>query len=1250
MSDESRPPKQDHDLPPDHPARRLAVDERARGAIVEAGAGSGKTTTLVQRVLGLLDDSEVPASSIAVITFTERAAAEVTERLVAAHAEVAATPGDRTGNRLTVTTLHGFAASLVRSFPVESGTPLQLEVLDEAEAEAERVERLGARLAEARTLGELGPILELADALGVGASRLLGDPRDRSPRPLEATWRWAVEHLDRVEDAGFEALELPDGVAAAHAILRTLPPGQVEAWARSASATDRLADRLLALAPALRRLTHEVPLPERPQSGMPVGATDVHAPGPPPSSSPVPSDQRGAFAALARLPDLAKSARLGQAGNWPSRSQLADVRERLREAEAIRRSALSSCQQALGQVLARLTATWAAQDAALRWRVGRVTFADLLLGARRLLRTSPAARAALRRRWQRLLIDEFQDTDPIQLELACLLASTLEPAELAARLDVGTGPEAVPLPVPVEAGRLFVVGDPLQSIYRFRRADPELFVRAATRLAEPAGALPRLRLHANFRTVPEVLAWVDRFIDHLASELPDLAPGRSRDGTEEVHGGPSAPAPLQPTRRAPDPAPADEGPSRLVGVVAEGVEETFATAAEAAEAQAEALGRVVTSIRQHPDRWLVEERSPTGGVRWRPARLGDVALLVPSRTHLGAFLDVLDELAVPSRTGGGIPLGALPVFRTLCAVVHALADPSDRLATAEALQCGPWRVPTPLLGASLDVLDELADPGWPAETSTARGRALPAGDAEAERALADLATLRREIVGLDARRALDVAAARFGLPGPEQAPTELRLVWAWAERLAGEARGLRDLSDLLREVAAQEVRTPEDPLAEAAEAVAVLTIHAAKGLEFPIVVVAGLDTANRSSHEAVLADPVTRRPLARPIPGPIDTKDLDCRFADAAAIELGAERAERGRLAYVACTRARDHLVLLLHRKQPPKPGGAARSVAELMAETCRDDPQQWQTLEQALAGRAASGPGIRTGEADEPQRPETSGQRTADPASPGSTPDGPPEDWPWAWAVERERSSSDPAARRGPLPFARASQLDEDPGAQALAEPPGPSEELALALGRADARRLGIAVHHVLEQSLGPISGAPPVLVANAAARAGVDPAVIQALVDAASTSDAVGRARRARRSWRELPVSVVIDGHRLEARLDLAWEVLGEDEASADPDGGTGTALELADYKTTTAPLDRGGEEQPAQLVERYRLQLGAYAEALERASGRPVRRAWVVRCHPDGVAEGCLEGDALSAARADATARVRAVTKPLLPADQD
>jgi len=1215
-------------LPPDHDARRRAIEERSRSQIVQAGAGSGKTTTLVRRVLGLLADGEVSPSQIAVITFTERAAAEVTARLVAEGADV--TPGGDQDDGVTVTTLHGFAAGLVGTFPIESGAPLRLEVLDEAAAETERVQQLARRLSDPGALDRLGVIFEAADALGTGARQLLSDPRARSPKQLEATWRWATEHLDRIEDGELEPIERPDALSGAKAVLAALPPEEVADWAAMVGSPDSLVEWLLGLLPYLRRLAEDLASSQVIDTA-PHGSPD--------------EAERAAIAALAGLPSLAKGTRLGRVSTWPSRELLDHVRAQVRAAEQLRRSTLSAYAQALGQELASLVAAWAAEEETLRWRSGRLMFADLLVGARRLLRSCPSARAELRRRWQRILIDEFQDTDPIQLELACLLASSLEPAELARRLDPRSG--SIPESLPVDRGRLFLVGDPLQSIYRFRRADPELFARATSQLSEDDGPLAELRLQASFRTVPEVLSWIDDLVEHLGKTIPGLAPSAVLGDDGAPANARSVTAPLLPTRRGPRADLDGPGRSRLVGVIAQGVQETRASVAEAAAAQAEALGRIVSSIRNEPGRWLVEEKGPDGGARWRPARLGDVALLIPSRTHLARFLDALDALEIPYRTGGGIPLGSLAAFRALSAVVHALVDPSDRLSTAEALRLGPWKLPTAELGACLEVLREMSQQPTPAGD----GEEVPGGTSDALSAAArGLSRLRAEVATLDARRALDIAGASFGFPALEEAPLELRLVWTWAERLAAQGRGLRALSELLRETTAQAVRSPEDPFAEAPDALSVLTVHAAKGLEFPIVVVAGFDGPDHHSGEAVLIDPEQRRLVARPVPGPIATKDHVGPWSAARAAEQAQERAERARLAYVACTRARDHLVLLLHRKQA-SPNASSRSVAELMAEVCLAHPEHMRSLDEPVEPPTEDP--LATDDPLATEDPLAKASRIVvggvgdDDQSERSA--GPGQDWPWGWVRYRGRATRDqtrPVERRGPLPVAAASHLDSGPEPAASTGQGHPPD-------RAHARRLGTAVHWVLEHGLGMPSPPWPALVSNAAARSGVDPHLIERLIEAALASEPVRLACQAERMWRELTLGAVVHDRRLEARVDLVWETAParrDDLLGEEPSVG---ALELADYKTSQSPLGPLATVAPSErtqaLIDPYRLQLGAYAEALALVTGRAVLRAWIVRCHPDGVAQAALEGDELLQARRDALGAVAALTTQIASAEE-
>jgi ATP-dependent helicase/nuclease subunit A len=128
-----------------------------------------------------------------------------------------------------------------------------------------------------------------------------------------------------------------------------------------------------------------------------------------------------------------------------------------------------------------------------RRATGRLEFHDLLVRAVRLIEADAGVRRTLTDRWRVVLVDEFQDTDPLQLRLATLLALA-DPEVVPASWDTSV----------CAPGRLFFVGDPKQSIYRFRRADIALYDRAKDTF--PSG---QVQLTRNFRTVPEVIAWIN---------------------------------------------------------------------------------------------------------------------------------------------------------------------------------------------------------------------------------------------------------------------------------------------------------------------------------------------------------------------------------------------------------------------------------------------------------------------------------------------------------------------------------------------------------------------------------------------------------------------------------------------------------------------------------------------------------------------------------------------------------------------
>jgi ATP-dependent exoDNAse (exonuclease V) beta subunit len=245
--------------------------------------------------------------------------------------------------------------------------------------------------------------------------------------------------------------------------------------------------------------------------------------------------------------------------------------------------------------------------AAERKRGGRADFDDLLFWARDLLRDSPAARRYFRRRFRAVLIDEFQDTDPVQAELALLLTSDDEPGEDWHSLRPGPG-------------RMTVVGDPKQSIYRFRRADIAIYDHVKTHSLAGGGE----RISTNFRSNPALLAALNAAFDQILEAEPGVQSGNVA---------------LQ--------APQDAAPARRVPIVlAEGSLEDDADGVRSEEARV--IAGLLHSARR--DGWEIRDRHDQD--HWRTCRWGDMAILLPARTGLELYEQALAQAGIPYRHEG----------------------------------------------------------------------------------------------------------------------------------------------------------------------------------------------------------------------------------------------------------------------------------------------------------------------------------------------------------------------------------------------------------------------------------------------------------------------------------------------------------------------------------------------------------------------------------------------------------------------
>lgn len=480
----------------------------------------------------------------------------------------------------------------------------------------------------------------------------------------------------------------------------------------------------------------------------------------------------------------------------------------------------------------------------------RLSFNALLLLARDLLRTCP--HAARRFEKHRFLVDEFQDTDARQAEIVLRLASP--PLAGASRWQ-----DLRPRP-----GALFIVGDGKQSIYAWRSADLGVYDAVGAQLAA-AGALP-LELSDNFRSQPGVIDAANRVFRQAFVEEPGIQ---------------APPADLVAAREA----------KSLSGrVVTLRTARTEGRAPELARDEASAVANWITEVRGKLRIEVVEDKVQLT----KPVRFRDIAILLRGTTYLPEYLRALRDARIPYVVTREQHFYEAQEVRDAINLLVALVRPDDALSLAGVMR-------SPVGGLTFD---EIHEAGRPDFRRNAPGRA---GDL-----FARLRDLRSLALRLPVPEAVDMILEDSGLRAAaaasahgEQALANLDKVAALAARWASPDLTLAAFADRLGRRLRDVEREAESPLGEPDDdLVRVSTIHAAKGLEWPVVVLAGLHTPSRggSTDDIVLSDPsgFAARAGDAVTPGWAFLADRRRRRSEA----------ENTRLFYVACTRAREALVL----------------------------------------------------------------------------------------------------------------------------------------------------------------------------------------------------------------------------------------------------------------------------------------------------------------------------------------------------
>jgi ATP-dependent helicase/nuclease subunit A len=831
----------------DRMGRERAVDPRYN-VVLEASAGTGKTRVLVDRYVNLLQ-AGVDPSNILAITFTRKAAAEMRERIVstlraaAARGEIATARWrdlrDRTA-AIAISTIDAFCLSLLREFPLEADLDPGFSMADETEVPRLVDEALDRALRTCRSLAREDENVALVFAQ-------LGERRAR---------------------AGLASL-LGRRIVAPRLLSAYLAkgPAELDAAAVASAATAAILDVF---------------------AGMPGGLDRFLASGPP----------EPPFLVLARALRKVEAAAHKEAALDPAAVQLtfARLREYFLTQEGQPRTRLQHPKATF-----TTEAHWrqhrdlvvdhapGVQQAFLRykrdlnvlvargiWRMFRVAeaeyrrtldahvlldFSDVQLRALDLLRQMEEfaqSRYRLESRYHHVLVDEFQDTSHAQWELISLLVESW---------GEGTG-VAYSGPLPPS---IFVVGDRKQSIYGFRDADVSILHEASRYVTalRPDGDVRR-SISRSFRALPGLLA----FVNDLCHDIEKVSGRRDAFAYDEQD-------------RFPIDAPTHEWDGSLGAVLAD-------TAEACAEITAQEITRLIAAGT------VIRDRDT--GVR-RPVRAGDIAILFRTRESHREYEEALERCGIAAYVYKGLGFFDADEIKDTMALLAYLADPLSDLRAAAFMRSRFARISdealrrlAPRLAESLDAeeappvegaLDDVDRVALAqARASTRRWRALVDRLPPAE--LLDH-VLHESAYGTEIR------GPRF-----QQAHENLKKMRALVRRI--QNRGYLTLSRIASYMDRLAVGDEANAVIDARDAVNLMTVHAAKGLEFPIVFVVNLarGTGTRRDPIRVTADPQSESPS-------VAVGDYQ---SDADEDVARREKEETKRLLYVALTRARDRLYL----------------------------------------------------------------------------------------------------------------------------------------------------------------------------------------------------------------------------------------------------------------------------------------------------------------------------------------------------
>ncbi len=852
--------------------QKAALDDHSR-VMVSAGAGCGKTRTLVWRYVNILREEDVQVPEIVAITFTIKAANELKERIHARLRELYKAATDKK-ERLRwkrhlsavesarISTIHGFCTEVLREFPVQAGVDPGFSIVEETDASELAGEAVEEFLTDAAGAGEQ-PVRDLFVRFGLDMLR------DITKRSLAR--REDIAHLkETMVDTAGSVEVLAEGLFVA---ARDYAELESERRLSAENFKNDVAILLAARGPCDDKLEE-------------LRATFETA-----WSENVASDELSSAAFWRSIGAIGKPGNRGSRAAWkehlkPVRKALSRINyEAERQVKLFDALDVEDWLQRGRDMLAFTDLHRGALErySALKRSRGVIDFDDAIILVRDLLRRDDEVAQAVAERCRHILVDEFQDTDHVQAEIVDRLA--------------GRG------------ARLFVVGDAEQSIYRFRGAEVEVFTEKQLAMLEGDDEGGCHELRHNYRSLSHVLNCINFLFAGLMC-------GGGRDRPWHT------PHSRLLAQRS--------SPYKRVEIICAGSQEGMHVARQIeARAVAERIRKICTSGEP-----LVRGEDGT----LRPPVYGDIAVLFRTMSNIEIYERCLAEAAIPYHTVAGRTFYRRKEVRDLINLLAVIADGDDTAALVGALR-------SPLFAVSDDCLAMLSSNGGIAAAFAGfKPSAHAVGDeAVFGRAVALAGRLRALKNRLPARRIVDmifeetgyIAALAACFRGRQQVLNAMKVRESAAAFDRAGKGGFEDFVRRLRTFSLAGEREGEAVMEEESQrgAVQIMTVHAAKGLEFPIVIVADMGWTTRGSSERLVID--RRYGMALP-KEPDEPEGYRLVLKSMAA---DRDEAENRRTFYVAATRAQDHLILS---------GAAAKSVGGWMAsaldalEISRESPGEY--------------------------------------------------------------------------------------------------------------------------------------------------------------------------------------------------------------------------------------------------------------------------------------------------------------------